>query len=897
MIRRETQSGTAGKLRLPHSMKSYTHILLACLSLALFQCNEKINDNPATNKPPKTFLWLYPDSSVGVGVSRQHLRWWGEDPDGIVRGYLFGFLPFRISGMPSPDTVRYVWVTKNDTVMQFPLDTLFRYYTVFVRSVDNSFAGLPEQTVVRLSRSPFADKNDNGIFDAGDVSLPTLSSAMDPAGASLVFPIRNTPPRIGFLPNPNDATAGFRLPDYTYTVVSIGFKGTDDDGETNLAGYRIALNDTSNQANWLSVRLRDTIITLVVPRARSDAAPPIPGTEVAADVYSGKFNGGQMVGQLPGLRLDATNVFYVQAKDVAGEFSPVIRMPAATQPSWFVRRPRGKVLMVEDYTRLDQADAVNAYLTAFRQIPDPLFATIDTLNIALGINIANKQAGKLSRMVPPYIDPTLVRTFLLYDYVFLFTDEGPSLAVAQTVPFLYLQNGGKLLMSTIFTQNFTSILNPNAVLKEFAPIDSICSVTLGVPPPPAAGDTRLLGATPLLPDSSDPTNIYPRLALNGTSSTIHNNINMRPLYRRTDARYLYRLPKDTRVPARYTALRSTLNAAFSLNQQVAWLAGTGGVTLRSVDGGANWSETDITPARDLYDVWFADASRGIVVGTQGAIYRTLDGGATWSAQASGVSVDLRSVSFADANRGIAVGNSGRTLRTNDGGTTWTLAPSVTNGDLTSVSYSGTNAVAVGPNPTILRSVNDGAAWTSVSPGVPFPLKGVALSGTGIVLAVGDSLNVARILRSTDGGVTWSVRRNIAAPGLNSIIFTDPNTAYATGNSGTILRTTNAGVDWTSISPGGSGTLLDIAVSGQKAFVGGSGGIILTSDNGGGAWTYQTHGTIYVAVIDSRRTNVFFGLPLHLLNNTDSGNQGLAGLFTKMFHEAFSPVQRIDRRRF
>ena len=538
----------------PHVRLSVVHSALIVVAAVLISCNERIADKPRANQQPRSFVWLYPDSTVGTGVSRQRLHWWGEDPDGVLRGYLFGFVKFRAAARLSPDTVRYTWVTKNDTLIQFPHDTLFRYYTVFVRAVDNTFAGLPERSPIRLSPTPYHDKNDNGVFDGGDEALPSLSSAMDPVGAMLILPVRNTPPTIAFSANPNDPTSALRLPDYTYTVVSIGFKGSDADGDNTLASYRIALNDTSNAAHWLTLRLRDTIVTLVVPRTRSDAAPDIPGTPVTADVYSGPFLGRQFVGQLPNLRLDTTNIIFVQAQDVAGEFSPVIRIPSATQSTWTVKRPRGRLLLIGDYTRNDAPAALSTYLSALHQIPDSQFSVIDTLNIALGITVVDKQAGRLSRMVPPFVDPTLIQTFLLYDFVFLYTDEAPTLAVLQRVPFLYLQNGGKLLLSLVFSADF-SFFNATAVLRDFAPIDSVSSVNLGPTrppvPPPVPGDTRIPGGFQLHPDSSVATNIYPQLAFNGTSSTIH-SIFMRDMYRRRDARVIYRLQPDPRN--RYKAI-------------------------------------------------------------------------------------------------------------------------------------------------------------------------------------------------------------------------------------------------------------------------------------------------------------------------------------------------------
>src|SRR5512135_2756999 len=122
----------------------------------MLSCREHIEDNPVPGQPPRTFLWLYPDGDVGTGVSRTHLRWWGESPNGLVRGVLFSFTVVTggVTSLPAPDTLRYTWVTSNDSTIRFPLDTLFRKFAVVVRAVDNGFAGLPEQSIVRMLPFP-----------------------------------------------------------------------------------------------------------------------------------------------------------------------------------------------------------------------------------------------------------------------------------------------------------------------------------------------------------------------------------------------------------------------------------------------------------------------------------------------------------------------------------------------------------------------------------------------------------------------------------------------------------------------------------------------------------------------------------------------------------------------
>jgi hypothetical protein len=521
--------------------------IILCLSLLwVAGCNEDIVDRPSANQSPRTFLWLFPDSGIGVGVSRQRLRWWGEDPDGLVVGFLFAAaaLPSRVTVPPSPDTLRYTWVTGNDTLMAFPLDTLFREYTVVVRAVDNTSGRLPDRTIIRLSPSPFIDRNDNGWLDAGDSTLPDLAGALDPLGALRTFPIRNTPPTIRFAPNPNDETITLRQPETTYTAATFAWKGSDDDGDNTLVSYRIVLNDTTNPSGWVTIAARESLVTLTVPRVRSDNA----GAEVDADVYSGKFLGRQLLGRIPGLRLDAENIFYIQAWDVAGEASPFIRMPAPGQ-RWVVRRPRGSVLLLSDYINSDSTLADATYRTALAAVPGGAFSTVDRLNIGRGLSAADKKLGKPGALLPPFVDPTLIYTFLLYDHVIWYTDQYPSLGAAQSSLFTYTQNGGKLIFSTTFENS----VDPRGALRDFAPIDSISGVDLSPSrppvPPPVAGDTRIPAGFIVHPDSSGTDEPYPQLAFS-SSPSIH-SIFMRPIYRRSDARYVYRLQADSRNPVRY----------------------------------------------------------------------------------------------------------------------------------------------------------------------------------------------------------------------------------------------------------------------------------------------------------------------------------------------------------
>lgn len=507
-------------------------------------CQDHVSDTPIGGQPPRTFLWLQPDSTIATGVSRQTLRWWGEDPDGVVTGFLFGFsiVTGNVTSLPVPDTLRYTWVGRNDTTLLFPMDTVFRKFMVAVRAVDNTFPLVPGLTTVRLTPVPYWDKNDNGVLDGEDQQLSGLAAAVDPKGAVLTFPVRNTPPTIRAAQNPNDPSIVLKQPDTTYTVATFSWIASDPDGNNTLKSYRIALNDTSDPARWVTIPLRDTVVTLVVPRSRSDAA----GSEVVADLYAGSFLGRQLIGQIPGLRLDALNKFFVEVMDVAGEYSPPLVFPSGTD-RWFVRRPTGRVLLVSDYIGSDSAAAVGTYLGTLPQALGGGPTLVDQLNIGRGLSANEKSAGKFGPYVPPFVDPALIQTFLLYDFVVWYTDQFPSLGVAQRSLFTYMQNGGNVIFST----TFQSSVDPRGALRDFAPIDSVSTVPFT--PRPAPGDTRIPGNYKVFPDSGDLGNLYPQLAFNTPvpPATFY-LVFMRPIYRRTDARYIYHLQADTlNSPPRY----------------------------------------------------------------------------------------------------------------------------------------------------------------------------------------------------------------------------------------------------------------------------------------------------------------------------------------------------------
>jgi hypothetical protein len=121
-------------------MKLFLRFCLILFVLIVGCKNEE--DRPLPNKKPKTFFWIYPDSTTHEGNSRQHIHWWGEDGDGVIKGYLFALGKFLDSAgnLPSPDTIGWRFTTKTDSIVAFPLLTKRDTFHIAIRALDNTFS-------------------------------------------------------------------------------------------------------------------------------------------------------------------------------------------------------------------------------------------------------------------------------------------------------------------------------------------------------------------------------------------------------------------------------------------------------------------------------------------------------------------------------------------------------------------------------------------------------------------------------------------------------------------------------------------------------------------------------------------------------------------------------------
>jgi photosystem II stability/assembly factor-like uncharacterized protein len=281
------------------------------------------------------------------------------------------------------------------------------------------------------------------------------------------------------------------------------------------------------------------------------------------------------------------------------------------------------------------------------------------------------------------------------------------------------------------------------------------------------------------------------------------------------------------------------------------LFGNGSAVSTSTDAGLNWSIAYIdSNARDIYDAIFADANIGYVVGTGGLIMKTTDGGATWSHQTSGTTVTLWDVDFIDANTGYAVGTSGTILKTTDGGNVWSSSTYGTT-IIYKVHFVNSSLIFLGSSSAttgrLIRSTNGGTTWDNITAnitGLDGTVRGLHFldANTGWI-----SNSTGKIYKTTDGGATGGIIYNIGSTTttIYEVKFIDANNGFAISSLGRVLKTTNGGTNWDLIQTTASENLFGLGILGVNSegatpvLIGGDVGTIVTSLDDGATWQLRS----------------------------------------------------------
>jgi photosystem II stability/assembly factor-like uncharacterized protein len=273
----------------------------------------------------------------------------------------------------------------------------------------------------------------------------------------------------------------------------------------------------------------------------------------------------------------------------------------------------------------------------------------------------------------------------------------------------------------------------------------------------------------------------------------------------------------------------------------------------------------------LRDVAFAPVSdqEGFAAGHFGGYLKGTINGKAWSREPQDGNFNFNAVVRLDANNAWMAGSEmetkintvtrlGLVRRTTNGGATWTTMTDV---DARGSGAAGSNLIWNGatviPGTSFVAlagefngqgriSVQDGATsflTPPLNPAVVPRLNAIAF-GTGLVgLAVGDDLAV---MKTVDGGKSWDKLTNLPALGagidFNGVAANPFSTSnyVVVGDGGTIIRTDNAGLSWTTRVSNTTEDLHAVVRANASRFfaVGNRGTVLLGSSTGLNPWIVE-----------------------------------------------------------
>jgi photosystem II stability/assembly factor-like uncharacterized protein len=287
--------------------------------------------------------------------------------------------------------------------------------------------------------------------------------------------------------------------------------------------------------------------------------------------------------------------------------------------------------------------------------------------------------------------------------------------------------------------------------------------------------------------------------------------------------------------------------------------GTGSGVYRSDNNGFTWVEKNNGfPSGEKWINHLAVSGTTLfAAGTSSGLLRSTDNGETWSITTNGLA-DTYLYSLTANETAIFAGTGDQSLgvfKSTDNGNTWqqvsngmgyyyngiwiySMAPMIT-----SLSFAGTDLYAgTSENQGIWKSSDNGENWVFTGMETMNYIEITSISGDATVVLAGTI--DGGVIRSVNGGVSWSVANNgIDNYGqITSFLHKEGN--IFVGTKGGIYKTLDNGVNWSASSysiRAQNITYPGFAELGNVLYVGSEGGGVFKSTNAGNTWFAVNYG--------------------------------------------------------
>lgn len=285
------------------------------------------------------------------------------------------------------------------------------------------------------------------------------------------------------------------------------------------------------------------------------------------------------------------------------------------------------------------------------------------------------------------------------------------------------------------------------------------------------------------------------------------------------------------VPELYTSF----NDMAAVDSNNCYAVGIKGRVYKTTNGGISWSLLNSGSTESLSSVYHVGGVLYATAPKEGKIYRSSNFQSFESYQLNAYNGSI--VYFYNETVGyITGGQTGKIAKTSNGGDSWQVIQTNFDGLIKKVHFQSEQvgfAIAQTkqnntPKSVVLKTIDGGNTWTEVFGVTNESFNDITFADENYGYIIGSN---GKIYRTTDEATTFSLLTSNVATNLTDITFTDIYTGYVVGNMGTILKTTNRGASWQVLNHPNQMPFTKVYFQGNVGYVSTAGNTILKSLNG------------------------------------------------------------------
>lgn len=284
------------------------------------------------------------------------------------------------------------------------------------------------------------------------------------------------------------------------------------------------------------------------------------------------------------------------------------------------------------------------------------------------------------------------------------------------------------------------------------------------------------------------------------------------------------------------------------------------LSLSSAQSQSGWVKLNF-PQRDFMSVNFVNSQTGFIISSRGFIEKTTNRGINWieiNTGLPGFGASLRSGFFSTADLGVVNSYAGINTTTNGGYNWYASFPPGQGivGIVKSLFINGSTGFSCGSDliladdsisqseselldyfGVIYKTTDTGVSWNTVYRSGGTACQDIFTKDSSNVTVLGFNLH-----KTTNGGMTWVTNNFNLSPAINPRSFTNPylDTIFVCADVGSIVRSTNGGVNWSYVysNPQYYNLTKIFFINSKTGYCVGDSGLVLYTSNAGESWLKQ-----------------------------------------------------------